>query len=186
MPASLCRFRQPLPLLLCYRLLVAFVLVSLTGCGGCSSQTLAPMPKGELAVRLMVLEAPDGTTMALVPVYINDTGPYTFALDTGASDSVVDLRIAEKLHLEVAGREVTTTGVAAVSKGIPVRVEKWRIGDIKMPARRMVAIKMPQSGGSYQLQGLLGSDILHEFGKIEIDYKGQLLILHPEEKKAAR
>ena len=42
--------------------------------------------------------------LALVPVKINGAGPYTFALDTGASRSLVDSQLAAKLHVKKVGR----------------------------------------------------------------------------------
>jgi hypothetical protein len=148
---------------------------------GCQRQ--APVPSGELAVRLLVVQGPDETTLALVPVYIEGEGPFTFALDTGASHTVVDQKIAERLQLPVAGPPVEMTGVAAVAPSTPVRVEKWRVGKIEMPPRTMVALDLTETNRRFQLQGLLGSDILSRFGAIQVDYDRQLLILHPKEEE---
>ena len=162
-------------------LLAALVLVA-AGCqrrGGPPAEQLAPLPPGELAVRLKVLRGDDGTALALLPVYIEGEGPFHFALDTGASHSVIDRQIADRLKLVVAGAPVETTGVAAVTEAVPVQVPKWRVGDIEMPPRIFVTLEMPEKNRRLQLQGLLGSDILSQFGSIQIDYKGQVLIFRP-------
>jgi hypothetical protein len=51
----------------------AVALLVLPGC--CREPRPAPLPEGQQAVRLSVLEGPGGTALALVPVYINDEGP---------------------------------------------------------------------------------------------------------------
>jgi Aspartyl protease len=159
---------------------MVFVLTA-TGCQRHEEQShLAPLPKGELAVRLLVLHGPGGTAMALVPVYINGQGPFTFALDTGASHTLIDREIADRLNLEAVGEPVETTGVSAEAEALPVRVQKWRVGDIKLPPRTLITLRMAEPSRRFKLQGLLGSDILSQFGVVQIDYKGQVLTLRPK------
>jgi hypothetical protein len=157
-------------------------LVCISGCQrGVEQKTLAPLPSGERAVRLMILQGADGTTLALVPVYLNGEGPFAFALDTGASHSVVDSDLAEKLKLPVAGHTVKTTGVAAITRATPVLVENWRVGEVELPPRTLVTLDMPDTNEQYALQGLLGSDVLSLYGTVQIDYRGAVLILHPRD-----
>jgi Aspartyl protease len=156
----------------------AVTLLAVAGC--CREPRPAPLPEGQQAVRLYVLEGSGGTALALVPVYINDEGPFAFALDTGASHSLVDLEVARKLNLPKAGRPTQITGVTGFSEAIPVRVERWRVGDVELPPWRLVTLKMPDSGRDVKLAGLFGSDVLSRYGTIQIDYAGQVLILNPK------
>jgi predicted aspartyl protease len=55
----------------------------------------------ELEVELVIAEGPGDSTLAFVPVFIDDEGPFRFALDTGASDTAVHLPLAEDLGLEM-------------------------------------------------------------------------------------
>ena len=57
--------------------------------------------------------------MIVVPVTINGVGPYDFLLDTGNSDTVIDRRLAEELHLPSAGEMilVTAQGKAVTPRG---------------------------------------------------------------------
>ena len=55
-----------------------------------------------LKVRFRVV----ANTMIVVPVTINGAGPFDFLLDTGSSDTVVDRRLAEELHLPSAGEMI--------------------------------------------------------------------------------
>jgi Aspartyl protease len=156
----------------------AVALLAVAGC--CREPRPAPLPEGQQAVRLYVLEGSGGTALALVPVYINDEGPFAFALDTGASHTLVDLEVARKLNLQRAGRPTQITGVTCFSDAIPVRVERWRVGDVELPPWRLVTLKMPDSGRDVKLAGLFGSDVLSRYGTIQIDYAGQVLILNPK------
>lgn len=155
------------------------------GCGFVGSLTQpAPessaVPVGERTVQLLVLQGPEGSALALVPVYIDGQGPFTFALDTGASHSLIDRRLAERLHLSVAGPPVITTGVASRTTSIPVQVAAWSVGQVRLPARTLVMLDLPRaSNEAHQLQGLLGSDVLSLFGTILVDYDGQVLTLDP-------
>ncbi len=69
---------------------------------------------------------------------------------------------------------------AATSEAIPVRVKQWRVGDVPLPAGILVVLDMPRESRKFQLQGLLGSDVLSRFHAIEVDYKGKVLTLHPD------
>src|SRR5258708_15315098 len=48
-------------------------------------------------------------TMIVVPVTINGAGPFDFMLDTGNTDTVVDRKLAEELHLPPAGKMILMT-----------------------------------------------------------------------------
>ena len=48
-------------------------------------------------------------TMIVVPVTINGAGPFDFLLDTGNTDTIVDRKLAEELHLPPAGKMILRT-----------------------------------------------------------------------------
>ena len=83
--------------------LAALALAALlaAGCGGGS--TSSDVPLGQFDVALKVLRH-GKQVIALVPVTINGHGPYTFALDTGASQSLVDSSVAKELRVPGACR----------------------------------------------------------------------------------
>jgi RNA-binding protein YhbY len=169
--------------------LIAFPCLLLTGCQRTcpppSGPTPAPLPAGQRAVRLLVEQDDAGNTLAFVPVTINGHGPYRFTLDTGASISTIDAELAHDLHLPEDGSPVKVAGVGAVTEAIPVRVEHWRVGDIELPARRIVRVHLPEPDRKAGMKGLLGSDILSRFGAILVDYRGEVLVLHPKDQLAS-
>lgn len=136
---------------------------------------LAPVPAGKSAVRLNVLRGQGGGAVALAEVHINDQGPFTFIIDTGASHSVVQKSVARQLALPQMEGTIETIGVQSVGEAKSVKLERWRIGDIELPGLIVSEIDMPAVSRSYRLDGLLGSDVLSRFGAILIDYDGQVL-----------
>ncbi|HZU36097.1 MAG TPA: retropepsin-like aspartic protease [Gemmataceae bacterium] len=157
---------------------VVAALLLLPGCQrGNEPQSLGPWTGGTARIPLYVLHGRGGTTLAMVKVHINGQGPFSFVLDTGASTSGVDETIAEALQLPRAGRPVEVAGVAEVTRRRPVRIENWRVGEQPLPPHTLVTLDMPDEGSNVPLQGLLGSDVLNQFGIIRIDYERGVLIV---------
>src|SRR5215470_6495405 len=47
-----------------------------------------------------------GESIIVVPVTINGAGPFDFMLDTGTTDTLIDRKLAEELHLPAAGKRL--------------------------------------------------------------------------------
>lgn len=145
--------------------------------------TLPPTKPGELSVRLQIVEGMGGSVLALVPVTIDGEGPYLFALDTGASNTVLDRQLVDELQLPVGGVTGPLTGVTGTTQARTVKVSKWQIGDVDLPAVDAVTMDLPEFYIPQGLRrpqtfrGLLGSDILSRFGTVTIDYERERLIL---------
>ncbi len=114
------------------------LVLALSGFGipGCRPGIEEGVPAGTHAIEMAVLKGREGETLALVPVYIEGKGPFAFALDTGASRTIVDRRIAEELGLPIAGDDVQVSGVGGNTLAQPVRVARWRLAGIELLARR--------------------------------------------------
>lgn len=144
-------------------------------------------PKGQQTVHIEVIATsgrPNREAMALVPVYIDGQGPYAFALDTGASTSLIARPLATKLHLRQMGSAGTLHGVTGSARGVKVQIRSWRAGKVGLPAQVIAAIgpkaaAPAQASGPGGAVGLLGSDVLSRYGKIAVDYEHSLLILDP-------
>lgn len=140
----------------------------------------APSEVGQdLEVPLDIVEGPEGTILAFVPVEIHGTGPYAFALDTGASSSVVASEIAEELDLEVVGSQQGVEGVTGSAEAVQVQISDWEMGTFDLGARPVISLELgrgPRGGG---LEGLLGSDVLSQFGAVTVDYDAGILRLRP-------
>jgi predicted aspartyl protease len=139
-----------------------------------SPTTTAVEPAGPPGIRLRVVSGSAGV-WAFAKVFIGGKGPFTFTVDTGASHSVVDYDLVRRLHLRTIGEPLTVTGITCRGSAARLRMGKWRVGRVKLPAAEIQTIDMPDPGGG--VDGLLGSDILSTFGTIAVDYRKERLLL---------
>jgi len=109
-------------------------------------------PQFAIATRL------DRAGRIVVPVYINDHGPYRFLLDTGATHSAVSDRLVAELQLTTDnGPELIVHGVTGLVSTQACTVETLRFGTITSEHPRL-----PVLGGLVLegLDGILGMDHL--------------------------
>lgn len=157
-----------------------------SGCGGSSTVTKPTVgADGSLNVAIKVLKHGQ-QVIALVPVTIDGKGPFTFAIDTGASQSLVDSSVAKKLRVPATGNKHPVAGITNVTNVKTLRVAHWSVGGVKLPATTIVETNLPFGNASGGVQGLLGSDMLSQFDVITIDYAHQMLRLHHRAVKAHR
>lgn len=138
---------------------------------GTGSGTVTTIP-------IQVTRGQDNSTDVQVPVYIAGQGPYSFILDTGASISLIDRRLATRLHLPRSGGGQPVVGVGGTEQVVMVQVGSWRAGSASLPATSIAAGAVPSDRGVNGFSGLLGSDIWSRFGKITIDYGASVLTLY--------
>ena len=155
------------------KLLVVLAATVMVVAGCVMDQQPRPVEKGT-SVDLTVVDA-QGTTYVLAPVHIEGKGPYQFLLDTGASISTIDQQLAEELGLKFTGRTAGVMGVAGRTNVELIRVEQWRVGNVSLDAGRMAALDLPRHPRN--VSGLLGSDVLRDFGWITVDYERERLVV---------
>jgi Aspartyl protease len=158
------------------RAVAVAAVLALAGCGG-SSSSAPPTLHGQLLVDIKVIKH-GRQVLALVPVTINGKGPYAFALDTGASQSLVDSQVAKEVRVHVTGAKQRIAGVGSISKVRAIRVRDWEVGKVKLPPTTVVEANLPFGNADGGVQGLLGSDMLSDFDVITIDYAHSRLLLH--------
>lgn len=161
---------------------VALFAIILTGCtinvkAGQSGSPSTSAGKGT-TVHVKVLTGQGGSTLVIVPVTINGHGPYDFALDTGASQSLIDHTLAGSLGLPAQGSPQPISGVGGNEPAVPVRINKWNIGAIDLPPSTIASAGLTQLHQGAHIRGLIGSDIWRQFGTITIDYAGSTLTVY--------
>ncbi|GAB2746440.1 aspartyl protease family protein [Streptomyces bullii] len=129
-------------------------------------------------VPLTVIER-DGQTMVLAPVSIGGAGPFMFVLDTGASVSAVDDDLARQLDLPRTGERQPISGVVGQDTVPVVAIGGWELGDVRLDPADATVVDLDALRGGRPLQGLLGSDVLGDFGRITVDYEEEVLLLTP-------
>ena len=97
----------------------------------------------------------------IVPVTINGVGPYDFLLDTGATDTVVDRKLAEELHLPLAGQMTVLTARGDVTAPA-VDIDSLSMGGAIV--RRLTAGSVDRYVNFLpNVRGSLGEDFLQNF-----------------------
>lgn len=97
----------------------------------------------------------------LVQVYVGEVGPYDFLIDTGASVSVVDTKIASELGLEVVGNmEIGAPGGAQVASDM-VSLPEFRVNGLTIKGSTPLVFSMEQMTAGV-MQGVLGMDLFRE------------------------
>ena len=114
-------------------------------------------------------------------VCVNGRGPFTFLVDTGAPYSVIDDRVAPRLHLPGRTKSVTRkSSFGCTSQLAFARVTDWSVGNMTLPAQ-FIGIAHLRSPVVPGLDGLLGSDVMSRFGAVRIDYNALTLTLGDKE-----
>lgn len=169
---------------------VAVLVLVLPLLAGCTVQLGTGIPSATttgpgVTVHVNVVTGQGGSTLVMLPVTINGSGPYRFAMDTGASTSLIDAPITQRLGLEVVGPPQSLSGVASQTEATPIRVENWSIGKLTLPAATVVTADLNIGQRDSNLQGLVGSDIWRQFGSVTIDYDAQTLTVERQVARAS-
>ncbi|SFD06627.1 retropepsin-like aspartic protease [Streptomyces aidingensis] len=153
---------------------------SLAGCTGWTDRDgrgdAGDAPGDGREVPMRIVEQ-DGRILAFVPVSIAGEGPFLFALDTGASTSVVDTDVAEGVGLPRTGEERSVSGILGTGEVPVAEVERWEVGGVALDPGEVTVVDLGPPRGGGGIQGLLGSDVLSDFGTITVDYDEGVLTL---------
>jgi hypothetical protein len=125
--------------------------------------------------------SPRGSSIVL-PVYMNDNGPFDFLMDTGSTITIIDPQLLRSLRLDVieGGTVTTLTGKTAIPLAVartvsvgPVTESKVELGVRDLAGLREVDAK---------IRGVLGQNVLKDVDylidnrkrTIEFDFGGSL------------
>jgi predicted aspartyl protease len=118
------------------------------------------------------------TSLIVVPVIINNQGPYRFLLDTGATKTILSAAIADKLHISKGRIEM----LLSAGGNLPISVR--RVDALELGFTRLENVEIAVGNlafmKSLKVDGLLGSDYLRRF-KISIDYDNRSVEVQPSQ-----
>lgn len=116
------------------------------------------------------LAGPGGAAI-LVPVHVNDRGPFQFVLDTGATMTCVAETLADSLQLpEQRGRAGLGASVESTGRLRLVSVDSLRVGEVRatgLSACTLDLTSLQQAG--LNADGLLGLNFLRSF-RMTLDF----------------
>ena len=116
--------------------------------------------------------------LVLLQTRVNGSGPLPFILDTGASTSVINARLTEKLGLKAEGQGEATTGGGAIDVRF-VNGAKLRVGSVDLPNATLTAIPLAglESGLGQAVGGIIGYEMFERY-VVEIDYVSRIVRLY--------
>ncbi len=152
---------------------LAALLLALGGCSISLGQSSTTGPATVVPVK--VLRGQDSTVLVLVPITIGGRGPYDFVLDTGASVSLIDQTLAARLGLPSSGATHPVSGIGGTVEVPFVAIKTWQMGRMALPAAQLGSGQLLGDRSGSNGRGLLGSDILSQFGTITVNYDSSTL-----------
>jgi hypothetical protein len=104
---------------------------------------------------------PPGEFMIVVPVTINGAGPFEFLLDTGSTDTLIDRKLIEELHLVTVGKTILGTPQGQATESL-AHTDSVSMSGATVLGLNLVVINRL---GSLlpKVRGSLGEDFLHYF-----------------------
>ncbi|MFI5274645.1 MAG: retropepsin-like aspartic protease [Ktedonobacterales bacterium] len=158
---------------------VVVVAAALAGCSVEIGQPQVVSAKNAITVPVQVQHVAGGGVNVLVDVMINGHGPFTFVVDTGAESSLVDKATAEQLQLRVDGSAHEIGGIGGSEVAVPVAITRWQMGKVRLPPMDVDSASVQNLAGDGTV-GLLGSDVLSQFGNITINYDLRTLTVYKQ------
>lgn len=118
--------------------------------------------------------------LIILPVYVNDQGPFNFILDTGAGHSMLSKYATRRLKLKTSLlKRKKGLGVGGIVTLESTVIDSLKLGDITFKNYKVLVLD--QSNISQKVRkriyGIIGYDILSNF-EIIINYTKKEVIFH--------
>ncbi|MHA1934980.1 MAG: aspartyl protease family protein [Candidatus Thorarchaeota archaeon] len=123
-------------------------------------------------------ELGQGSGHPQIPIYVNNEGPFTFTLDTGATATTLSKSLAEKLGIEVyEGDKKFASGVGGGE--IPVlsaKVERLQLGSVIIENEEILVIDFHSifGGTGSCMNGVIGHNHLKDY-RMSVNYRTKTL-----------
>jgi predicted aspartyl protease len=115
--------------------------------------------------------------LILLPVKVNDRGPFEFILDTGAGTSLLSAELAKQLELRVIGSKEGQSAGGKVAVSL-ARVDSLVVGETRLDDVDVSIVDLSHIGSTVgaKIDGDLGYNFLKHF-RVTIDYRDSELRL---------
>jgi predicted aspartyl protease len=109
--------------------------------------------------------------LILLPVHVNDQGPFDFILDTGAGTSLLSSDLSQQLKVKVVGSKEGQSAGGKISVSL-AKVDSLAVGEAKLEEVDVGIVDLTHIGKTIgaKIDGDLGYNFLKHF-RIAIDYR---------------
>lgn len=149
------------------------------GAARAATGTLLPPPPS-LAPVQNVQGSPDAQNRLTVDTYVNDKGPFSFVVDTGADRSVICEDLAKSLNLRPA-EDVIVQGIARSLPAPAVVLDSLRMGRVAIESMPMPVLPRSWLGAD----GYLGLDVIDR-QSVTFDFQNHRLTIEPSDRSTNR
>ena len=110
--------------------------------------------------------------LIILPVYVNDHGPFGFILDTGAGQSMLSKHAVKRLRLKSSPLREKGLGAGGTVALQYTVVDSLKLADIRLKNREVRVIDQSRISKAVgrRIYGIIGCDVLCDY-VITIDYK---------------
>lgn len=117
-----------------------------------------------------------------LPVHIDENGPYTFVLDTGAGGTVMDPTLAKKLGLDIQPVQGIARGLGGDVQLKMASINSLSVGSAMLTNNQVVILDMTKVSPKGKLieNGIVGYDFLKNFETV-IDYPSKRIAFIDEQ-----
>lgn len=116
--------------------------------------------------------------LMFVQAKVNGKGPYKFLFDSGATQSVLNERLAKELSLELHDMPGGVQGVGEAEAKLAV-LQSVEIGGFKRGKNVAAVMNFDHMSGTlgYHMMGIIGQNVIKHMQKIEIDFSQSKLTM---------
>jgi len=115
--------------------------------------------------------------LILLPVRVNDRGPFDFILDTGAGTSLISSQLASELQVKKLGSKEGQGAAGKISVSLAT-VESLAVGDMQLKNVDVGIVDLGQIGAAVgvKIDGDIGYNFLKSF-RVSLDYRDSVIRL---------
>jgi predicted aspartyl protease len=141
----------------------------------CDMREVARTPQNPAGIPFRLSK---GDHLILLKVYVNESGPFDFVLDTGASMTVIASTTARRADIRTTGPKATALGLQGKLTATVIRLKSLRAGtlEVKNLSAAIVDLAPLDRTLKRMVGGIIGYNLLRRY-RLTLDYPNRRLYL---------